>query len=233
MFGVNEAFLAGRVRIAARLKQPGSSRGRNRSVRGYERNPLRDTINGQDPRAPHEIHFRFWKDRYGTLHICLPIDPARPYPERPRKHETEACYLTSFTPPDILAGARPTAITVGANNEQELNLQAATANLEAGKASPAAAAAMAGVGHVLTPQEMAELVNKGEASRCAVVTMPSGAEVEIDGNRAGVSPLAFVLIKHGDTPRVITIKMNGYKTVEKKVVPDGKTIPIRLTLEKQ
>jgi hypothetical protein len=65
------------------------------------------------------------------------------------------------------------------------------------------------------------------------VTVPAGAEVEIDGNRMGVSPLAFVLLEHGDTPRTITIKMNGYKTIEKKVVPDGKTIPIGLTLQKQ
>jgi hypothetical protein len=27
--------------------------------------------------------------------------------------------------------------------------------------------------------------------------------------------------------------MNGYKTVERMVVPDGKTIPIGLTLERQ
>jgi hypothetical protein len=45
--------------------------------------------------------------------------------------------------------------------------------------------------------------------------------------------VAFVLLKQGDTPRKVTIKMTGYKTVEKAVVPDGKTIPIGLTLEKQ
>jgi len=77
------------------------------------------------------------------------------------------------------------------------------------------------------------IVFQGPQGRLLHRSMPSGAEVEIDGNIAGVSPLAFVLIKHGDSPRVITIKMNGYKTVEKKVVPDGKTIPIGLTLEKQ
>ena len=43
--------------------------------------------------------------------------------------------------------------------------------------------------------------------------------------------MAFVLLKHGDTPRTITVKMTGYKTVEKQVVPDGTTIPIGLTLE--
>lgn len=197
--------------------------------------PIMDVIHtNSDPRARYEVHFRFWTDRYGRSRICLPIDPSRPYPERPLKHQTEACYLVSFGPPDSSPGIKQTTAAVDANQKQPgLNLQAVTANSEAGKTSPAAAAAMADVGHMLTPQEMAELVTKGEASRCAVVTMPSGAEVEIDGNRAGVSPLAFVLIKHGDAPRVITIKMNGYKTVEKKVIPDGKTIPIGLTLEKQ
>lgn len=106
-------------------------------------------------------------------------------------------------------------------------------NSEAGKGSPAAAASLASVGHVLSPQELADLVQKGQASKCAVVTVPPGAEVDIDGNKAGVSPFAFVLLKQGDTPRTITIKMNGYKTIEKTFVPDGKTIPIGLTLEKQ
>jgi hypothetical protein len=49
----------------------------------------------------------------------------------------------------------------------------------------------------------------------------------------GVSPIVFVLLKRGDTPRTVSIKMDGYKTVEKKFVPDGKPIPIGLTMEKQ
>ena len=108
-----------------------------------------------------------------------------------------------------------------------------TANSEAGKSSPAAAAALADVGHVQTPQEMTALVEAGKASKCAVVTNPPGAEIDVDGNKAGVSPMVFVLLKHGDTPRIITIRMSGYKTVEMREVPDGKTIPIGLTLEKE
>lgn len=100
---------------------------------------------------------------------------------------------------------------------------------ETANASPAAAPA--NVGHKYTPQELAQLVQNGQGSRCAVVTVPPGAEIDVDGTRAGVSPMAFVLLKHGDTPRTITVKMSGYKTVEKQVVPDGKTIPIGLTLE--
>ncbi|MCX6628587.1 MAG: PEGA domain-containing protein [Candidatus Solibacter sp.] len=108
-----------------------------------------------------------------------------------------------------------------------------TANSEAAKASLAAAAAMANVGHAPSPQELAELVQKGQASKCAVVTLPPGAEVSIDGNKLGVTPLAFVLLKQGETPRTVTIKMRGYETVEKRLVPDGKTIPIALTLKKE
>jgi hypothetical protein len=55
----------------------------------------------------------------------------------------------------------------------------------------------------------------------------------VDGNRLGVSPISFVLLKRDDAPRRVTIKMAGYKTVEQGLVPDGKTIPIGLTLEKQ
>lgn len=110
--------------------------------------------------------------------------------------------------------------------------QAIVDNSEAAKTSPAAAASLANVGHTHTPQEMAQLVQTGQASRCGVVTNPAGAEVYVDGNKAGITPLAFVLLRQGDSPRTITIKMPGYKTVEKTFVPDGKTIPIGLTLEK-
>jgi hypothetical protein len=105
-------------------------------------------------------------------------------------------------------------------------------NSEAAKASPAAAA-FANAGHITSPQENEELAKNGQASKCAIVTTPPGAEIEIDGNRMGVSPIAFYLLRHGDTPRAITIKMSGYKTIEKKVVPDGKVIPIGVTLEKE
>ncbi len=106
-------------------------------------------------------------------------------------------------------------------------------NSEAAKSSPAAAALLANVGHAYSAQELAEMVQKGQASRFAVITVPPGADVEIDGNKAGVTPFAGVLIRQGDTERTITVRLSGYKTVEKKVVPDGKTIPIGLTLEKQ
>jgi hypothetical protein len=36
-----------------------------------------------------------------------------------------------------------------------------------------------------------------------------------------------------DTPRVLTIKMAGYKTIEKTYTPDGKTIPVGVDLEKE
>ena len=115
----------------------------------------------------------------------------------------------------------------------EATKQAIVTNSEAAKSSPAAAAELATTGHMPTAEELAAEVQAGEASRCAVITDPPGAEIDVDGNKAGVSPMAFVLLKHGDTPRVITIKMSGFKTVEMRVVPDGKTIPIGLTLEKE
>jgi hypothetical protein len=106
------------------------------------------------------------------------------------------------------------------------------ANSEAGKSSPAAAAEFAQDGHIDTPEELSQLVQSGKASKTAVITIPAGAEVDIDGNRAGITPMAFVLIKR-ENPRVLTIKMAGYKTVEKKLIPDGKVIPLAITLEKE
>lgn len=109
---------------------------------------------------------------------------------------------------------------------------ALTQNMEASKTSPAAAAQLAQDGHLGTPEEMAQLVQKGQGSKTAIVTNPAGAEVDIDGNRAGVTPLVFVLIKR-DKPRVLTIKLAGYKTVEKTIIPDGKDIPLAFNLEKE
>jgi hypothetical protein len=105
-------------------------------------------------------------------------------------------------------------------------------NSEASKASPAAAAQLAQDGHINTPQEMAQLVESGKASKTAVITVPAGAEVYVDGNRLGVTPVVFVLIKR-EEPRAVTVKLTGYKTVEKTLVPDGKNIPIAITLEKE
>ena len=119
------------------------------------------------------------------------------------------------------------------NQASEAAKKGLITNSEAAKSSPAAAAELANVGHTLSPQELARLVQEGRASRCAVVTSPAGAEVFIDGSKLGVSPVAFVLLKEGDTPRTVTIKMEGYTSVEKKFVPDGKTIPIALILEKE
>jgi hypothetical protein len=108
---------------------------------------------------------------------------------------------------------------------------AVTANSDPAEVARIAAVRLADMGRG-TP-EQAQLIQKGHASICAVVTVPPGAEIEVDGKRPGISPVAFVLLKQGDTPRKVTIKMTGYTTVEKSVVPDGRAIPIGLALEKQ
>lgn len=104
-------------------------------------------------------------------------------------------------------------------------------NSAAGKGSPAAANALAN-GHTETPEQMLELVKQGKASRAAVVTNPPGAQVFIDGRLAGKTPITFFLFRE-ETPRIITVKMDGYQPIEQSVVPDGKTIPIGLDLVKQ
>ncbi|HZE25722.1 MAG TPA: PEGA domain-containing protein [Blattabacteriaceae bacterium] len=62
-----------------------------------------------------------------------------------------------------------------------------------------------------------------------MVTQPVGAEVFVDGNLAGKTPIVFNLFRE-EKPRVITVKLDGYKTEERSVTPDGKTIPIGITL---
>lgn len=101
-------------------------------------------------------------------------------------------------------------------------------NIEASKSSPAAAAAPKS-----NPEELEESVKRGLASKCVIVTEPAGAEVYIDGLKAAVTPFVFVLLKKGDAPRTIEIRLSGYRTVEKHLVPDGHLITIQSTLEKQ
>jgi hypothetical protein len=110
--------------------------------------------------------------------------------------------------------------------------KALTENITTSKTSSAAAAQLAQDGHLLTQDEGERLIQQGNASRAAVITNPAGAEVYIDGNKAGITPLAFVLIKR-DNPRVLTIKLTGYKTVEKTLIPDGKNAPMSIDLEKE
>jgi hypothetical protein len=47
----------------------------------------------------------------------------------------------------------------------------------------------------------------------------------------GVTPVAFTLVQR-DVPRIVTIKMDGYKTVEEQIVPDGKVVPMSVQLER-
>ena len=101
-------------------------------------------------------------------------------------------------------------------------------NVEASKSSPAAAAA-----NQSNPEELAELIKAGMASKCGIMTDPPAAEIYIDGLKAAVTPVVFVLLKKGDAPRTIEIRLNGYRTIEKHVVPDGHLITIQATLEKQ
>ncbi len=102
------------------------------------------------------------------------------------------------------------------------------ANVEASLSSPAAAAA----GVARSPAELAELIKMGKASRCLIVTEPPGADIYIDGLKAGLAPLVFVLLKNGESARTVEIRMDGYRTVTKHLVPDGQLISIPVTLEK-
>ena len=118
------------------------------------------------------------------------------------------------------------------NSQRLRGLILTIVNSEASKTSQAAAARSDQDLHARTSQEMARLIEKGQASKVEIITSLAGAEVYIDGNKAGATPLEFVLIKR-DNPRALTIKLPGYKTVEKTLVPDGNNIPITIVLESQ
>lgn len=207
-------------------------------IKSEKPNPLDGLKNGD------KVLFRIHERRYLNGKFT---QMAIPYANNPNKEvEFSARFVPDVAPPQAATPSNVKAMCDAGKLSPELRAQYCTVsaetsanvaeqiknNSEAGKSSPAAAAAMALDGKQSSPVEMAELVKQGNASRCAVITIPAGAEVFIDGNKGGVTPLAFVLIKR-ENPRVITIKMDGYKMVEKQVVPDGTTVPISVQLEKQ
>ena len=105
-------------------------------------------------------------------------------------------------------------------------------NVEDSRASPAAAAAKA-IEAPSGPEALADLIKNGGASKCVIATEPPGAEIYLDGLKLGVTPVVFVMLKRGDTPRTLEIRLNGYRTIEKHLVPDGQLISIISSLEKQ
>lgn len=123
------------------------------------------------------------------------------------------------------------ANTAAPSPEIQKALVGAQENTLAASSSPAAAASLAAEGHVLTREEIAQAIKQGRASRCAIITNPPGAEVFIDGNKLGITPVITNLMRR-DAPRTVTVKLAGYKTFEKQFEPDGKPIPLGLTLEK-
>jgi hypothetical protein len=114
-------------------------------------------------------------------------------------------------------------------NDPDLRRQI-QANIQDSTHSPAAAADSS-LGPDLSFDELAGLAKTGQASACFILTDPAGAEIDIDGKRFGKSPIGFYLVRHGDAIRVVTIKMDGYVTIERRVLPDGKDIPLGLKLE--
>jgi hypothetical protein len=82
------------------------------------------------------------------------------------------------------------------------------------------------------PQEVDALVKAGQASRGAVLTIPPAADVYIDGQKVGASPLSIVLVRNGDKPRIVRIVKSGFEPVEKKIVPDGTTVRIEVFLQR-
>jgi PEGA domain len=84
----------------------------------------------------------------------------------------------------------------------------------------------------LSPEQSLKLVKQGKASFLAIMTTPVGAEIDVDGRKLGASPISFYLLKK-DEPRSVSIQLAGYKSVTRKLTPDGKPISLAITLEKQ
>ncbi len=82
----------------------------------------------------------------------------------------------------------------------------------------------------LTESDLNKLVEQRKASYISLSTGPNMAEVYVDGEKIGSTPIDFVLLKHDD-PRVITIKRTGFKTVERTLHPDGNDVVLSIALQ--
>ena len=77
----------------------------------------------------------------------------------------------------------------------------------------------------------APLVSRGKASICTVTSVPSGAEVTLDGKVLGTTPLVFVMIRKPDA-RNLLISSPGYVSVQYQLYPDGQPVPMTVLLQK-
>jgi hypothetical protein len=97
---------------------------------------------------------------------------------------------------------------------------------------PASSSAESTVDHVPTQQELTQVEKHGQASKCLFLITPGDAEIDIDGKKAGKSPLLLMLAENGSVPHAITIKKEGYFTVQRSLTPDGDDMRISVDLQR-
>lgn len=83
-----------------------------------------------------------------------------------------------------------------------------------------------------TQEEVAPMGKDSRASKCLFLITPGDAEIDIDGKKAGKSPLLLMLAQNGSVPRAITIKKEGYLTVQRSLTPDGNDIRVSVDLKR-
>ena len=84
---------------------------------------------------------------------------------------------------------------------------------------------------VLTAAQKLALIDAGKASLCIVSTQPSGATVDVDGYRIGVSPIKLILLKGASGPRDLEIYKDGYEVISRQLSPSGATIRVNELLK--
>lgn len=71
-------------------------------------------------------------------------------------------------------------------------------------------------------------------SLITVTTNPPAAEIWVDGVRGKQTPANFLLLRKRDpVERTVTINLKGYKSVERKLVPDGSPMALNIELQKE
>lgn len=83
-----------------------------------------------------------------------------------------------------------------------------------------------------TAAEIQQAIKDGKASFIVINTTPSGAQITLDGKLLAPlkTPVFFALFKK-EAPRIITITLDGYKPVERRVDPTGSPVAVEAALE--
>ena len=84
------------------------------------------------------------------------------------------------------------------------------------------------VGRVLSSTPVVQQVAQSNVTKIAVASMPSGADIEVDGSFVGNTP-STIEVPAGE--HAVTVSKNGFKSWERKLKASGGNVSLNVELE--